>query len=316
MSASVEHHAVLMPVQARADDAGDPCVVVVLDPDQQGRVRPADLERALQRMPRDGPGLVSLAYVNNEVGAVLDAPGIAAVLARANAARAPRDRIWFHSDAVQAPGHASCDMGPGGPLAGVDFLTLSAHKFHGPPGVGVLVARSADFPLEPLLLGGHQQHGLRPGTEAVGAARALAAALWDATASPQAKERAARTRAMADAVWRTLWPFVVAGTVLLTGPPPGPERAPHHVSFCVRGVDRKRFVAAMDRAGVRVSSGSACTSDTDLPSHVLAAMRVPAEYIRGSVRITLAHTNVSEEVTGLLCPALQRLLALGPDALA
>ena len=146
----------------------------------------------------------------------------------------------------------------------------------------------------------------------MGAARALAAALTDATDPRTGPARTAQLRAMTDAVWRALWPFVLTGAVLLTGPPPGPERAPNHVSFCIRGADRKRFVEAMDRAGVHVSGGSACTSDADLPSHVLAAMRVPTEYIRGSVRITLGHTNQPAEVTDQLCTELRRLLSLPP----
>ena len=111
-------------------------------------------------------------------------------------------------------------------------------------------------------------------------------------------------------IWAAILPHVASGLVLPTGPAAERLRAPHHVSFCVRGANRRDLVEALERDnGTLVSGGSACSTDSSLPSHVLAAMGVPAEYIHGSLRVTLGHTNTLDEVRDQLCAALRRLLA-------
>lgn len=217
--------------------------------------------------------------------------------------------MWFHTDAVQAPGHAVIDLA--GAHADVDLLSLSAHKFHGPAGIGFLFVRvpvTPGGPLRPLCLGGPQQGGLRPGTIPVAGLVAAADALADACDPARLGTRLGIYAAMSAHVWRTLHPFVVAGLVLPTGAPP-PGRAPHHVSFCVRGAHRRSLIAALEKRSVHASGGSACTSADALPSHALAALRVPPEYIEGSVRLTLSHTNTLQEVRDILCPALHAVLS-------
>ena len=172
------------------------------------------------------------------------------------------------------------------------------------------------------MFGGHQQGGLRPGTEPVGLIRAMVAAFEDAVGN--AGRRRDQLRAMTDAVWQALLPYIVSGVVRPTGADHGGKyRAPHHVSFCVRGAHRRWLVQELSELGIMdgrgpsgprpapvrpASGGSACTTSGSLPSHVLGAMNVPAEYIHGSLRFTFSHTNTLHEVTADLIPKLTRML--------
>lgn len=134
-------------------------------------------------------------------------------------------------------------------------------------------------------------------------------ALEDAHGSPQRFEkRLAHITSLAQMIWNTLAPFVVSRLVLPTGGLPPQERAPHHVSFCVRGHHRRHLLPRFERLGVFVSAGSACSTSSLLPSHVLAALQIPVAYIHGSIRITLSHTNTEEEVRDRVCPALRYIL--------
>lgn len=302
-----EHHAVTHPAQWMANHHG--CELVSLTPSGTGRINPAEL-RAVLAARSGREGLVSVALVNNEIGTVQDLEAVGRVVAEANAAAEPRPRrgrVWLHTDAVQAPGHVPIDLD--GVHRTVDFLSLSAHKFHGPPGFGLLFCRTKGV-LSPRSYGGSQQGGLRPGTETVAALEALADALTDAADPARLADRTARYRAMADLIWAELLPLVVAGRVLPTGATAPGERSPNHVSFCVRGAHRGDLIRALEReGGVAVSGGSACNAEASLPSHVLAAIGVPADFVHGSVRISFSHTNTEEEVRTILVPALRRTLA-------
>jgi cysteine desulfurase len=284
------------------------CELVYLTPTAVGGVDPVELRDLLRRC-RDRTGLVSIATVNNEIGTVADLETIGSVVAAENRERADGfRRVWLHTDAVQAPGHISIDLD--GAHRYVDFMSLSAHKFHGPPGFGLLFCRtSAAECLRPRTFGGGQQAGLRPGTEPVAALVATAAALEDDTNPGSFDRRVELFRTMTDLVWAELLPAVVAGSVLPTGAPVGQGRAPNHVSFCIRGAHRRDIVRRMEESGgVAVSGGSACNATADLPSHVLSAIRIPPGYIHGSVRITFSHTNTLEEVRTVMCPALRACL--------
>jgi cysteine desulfurase len=302
-----EHHAVALPAQRMAAQYG--CEVVYLTPDGVGALSVDEL-RGVLAARRGQRGLVTVAYVNNEIGTVQNLEAIGRAVRAENALRgdAERRRVWLHTDAVQAPGRVPIDLA--GAHAAVDLLSLSAHKFHGPAGLGLLFSRTpitAAGPLRPLMLGGHQQGGLRPGTEAVGALVAAAAALEDACDPTKLTGRLVAYAAMSRLVWATLMPFVVTGRVLPTGGA-GTGRAPHHISVCVRGAERHALVAALEKENVYASGGSACAADSVLPSHVLTALRVPPDFIQGSLRITLSHTNTVDDVRNILCPALRRVL--------
>lgn len=309
VTSRTEHHAVLASCEDMLNNHR--CEVVYLPPTATGEVDHNDVRTALEAR-RGRRGLVTVALVNNEVGVVQDIASIGRVVRDANGAQ---KLVWLHTDAVQAPGHVDpgvLDVGPGGQLQDVDFLTLSAHKFHGPTGVGILFSRTppSAVPLEPAVLGGHQQGGMRAGTESVSLVQAAANALDDAIGD-QARltSRLSLYRDWTRTVWEdVLAPFVVAGLVLPTGPPPGPRRAPHHISFCVRGVHHREFLKQLGDAGVVASGGSACNSNTPLPSHVLTAIGTPVEFIHGSVRITLSHSNSAAEVVNVLVPVLRTVL--------
>jgi cysteine desulfurase len=284
---------------------GDECELVFLTPDGVGRIDAAAVAAALRTRPGRA-GLVTVAAVNNEIGTAQDLTAIGAAVAAANATRSAAHRVWFHTDAVQAPGHVPIDLD--GAHRTVDFMSLSAHKFHGPHGSGLLFCRTPGV-LRPRTYGGSQQGGLRPGTEAVATLLQTAAALADATDPDKLARRTAHYRALSALVWETvLFPAIVSGSVLPTGSTVPGERAPNHVSFCVRGAHRNDIVRRMEEAGVAVSGGSACNATADLPSHVLVALAVPPEFLHGSVRITFGHTNTIEEVRDVVCPALRAIL--------
>ena len=210
----------------------------------------------------------------------------------------------FHTDAVQAPGHVSVLDAK---LLDVDFMSLGAHKFHGPVGIGILYTREATS-LRPLFYGGHQQGNLRPGTEPVGLAVAMADALEDVVG--HAEERIRSLSAMTQAVWKALAPFIVAGVVLPTGPPPtAADRVAHHVSFCVRDVHRDDVLKMSELRGLVASGGSACSAESTLPSNVLVTIGIPNCFIHGSIRLSFSHTNTQDEVVSVVIPALQKTLS-------
>lgn len=305
VTAPTEHHATLWAAQQHAIASAGRCRLILLPVARgSGRVDPAALAETLRNVDDEGPGLVSIMHVNNEIGTVQDLGALAAVVSEANRRRSDGQRVWFHTDAVQSPGHVALPS----PDA-VDFLTLSAHKFSGPPGFGLLYCRVAGSLRTPILYGGAPQAGLRPGTVAVGGAVALADALTDATDVRTLPARAAHLAALSAAVRRSLYDLAAAGLVLLTGPAEDRDRAPHVVSLCVRGAHRRDLVAALEREGpVYASGGSACSTEAGVPSHVLVATGVPAEFVHGSLRLTFAHTNTMDEVEGVLIPALRRVV--------
>lgn len=300
-----EHHAVTLPAQWMANHGR--CEIVYLTPDGTGRLDTAELARELAVRP-GRTGLVTVAYANNEIGTVQDLAAVGAVVSAANAERA-HHRVWLHTDAVQAPGHLSMDL-DAPVLSGVDFASVSAHKFHGPPGVGLLFCRTPGV-LRPILHGGSQQGGLRPGTENVAGLVALAEALADATDPEKLARRIARYRQLSDVVWEALRPGVVSGLIRPTGPPPREgRRLPNHVSFCVLGAHRSELVSRLERThGLLVSGGSACSADSGLPSHVLAAIGVPPAFIQGSIRISFGDPNTESEARNVVAAAVRRLIA-------
>ena len=288
--------------------------VVWLPVDGVGRIDPVHVLDAVRRASDNGrrKGLVSLALVNTEIGTVQDVQSMCRLLRpfrpdlTPDGAFDPQQSVWVHTDAVQAIGHMDVDVVD----LGVDFLTLSAHKFHGPPGVGLIWCRGVSPPPNQrrLLHGGHQQDGWRPGTEPVALIVGMAEAMRDATAPRALADRLALFDAIRASVWRVLLPFVVTGVVLPTGPDRPPEQVSNHISFCVRNVHRNWFVARLDEGGVYASGGSACNTTSGFPSHVLVAIGVPQAYLQGSVRLTFSHTNTAKEVEDILCPLLRRTL--------
>ncbi len=273
ITSSIEHHAVLHTCQYLERFGFKTTYLPV---DEYGRVNPGDVERAIT----DQTILVSIMYANNEVGTVEPVTEIGRIC-RAR-------KIPFHIDAVQAGGALPLDVR----ALNADLLTLSAHKFYGPKGVGILYVRQG-MRLLPQLQGGSQERGRRAGTEnvagIVGAATALYLAYEDL---PQVMPRITALRD------RLIAGLLTIPASRLTGHPT--ERLPNNASFCFEGVEGESILLNLDLLGIAASTGSACTSGSVDPSHVLIAMGLPPEWSHGSLRLTLGKGNTAAGVDTIL----------------
>ena len=273
ITSSIEHHAVLHTCQYLERFGFKTTYVPV---DNYGRVDPDEVGRAIT----DQTILVSIMYANNEVGTIEPV----AEIGRICRAR----KIPFHIDAVQAGGALPIDV----TALNADLLSLSAHKFYGPKGVGMLYARQGMRVL-PQLQGGSQERGKRAGTEnvagIVGAATALRLAYEEL---PRVTPRITQLRD------RLISGVLTIPGSHLTGHPT--ERLPNNASFAFEGVEGESILLSLDLLGVAASTGSACTSGSVDPSHVLLAMHLPAELVHGSLRLTLGKTNTDEDVDVIL----------------
>ncbi|MYA20350.1 MAG: cysteine desulfurase [Chloroflexi bacterium] len=293
VTTAVEHHAVLDTAEQLEREGAELTIVGV---DAEGRADPAEVEAAV----RDDTALVSVMHANNEVGALNDITEIS----RRVHDRNPRTLV--HTDAVQSAAHLGVHAG----RLGVDLLTATAHKLYGPRGAGVLYQR-AGSPVTPQILGGGQEEGRRAGTENTPAVVGLARAAAIAQARREddlAHERALQQRLIEELPRRV--PMLG-----VTGPRDLDERLPGNVSVVVAFVEGESILLALDLAGIAASSGSACTTGSVEPSHVLVAMGLPPELARGSLRFTLGRDNTDEDVDRLLevLPgAVERLRALSP----
>jgi len=276
ITSAIEHHAGLHAAQFLEELGFE---VTYLGCDPHGRVDPAECEAAL----RPETALVSVMLANNEVGTLQPVAEIGEMVRAYSRARGHRPLL--HTDAVQAPGWMRLDV----EALGVDALSLSAHKFGGPKGTGVLYLRRAT-PFHPLLHGGGQESQKRAGTENVAGIAGTAAAL--VLASQGVGERSARVRALRDSL----------RDGLLTGVPGAmvngcqEECLPNNLNVSFAGIESDVLVAALDRRGIAASSGSACSNSTWEPSHVLMAMGVPIRRAVGSVRFSLGENTTAEEI--------------------
>jgi cysteine desulfurase len=293
ITSAIEHHAVLHSVEQLEREGFDATYLPV---DDQGFVRPEDLAAAL----RPDTTVVSIMYANNEVGTIEPLRDLVAAVK-------DFDRhIVFHSDAVQAAGALDLNVD----ALGVDMLSIAAHKFYGPKGVGALYVRPRT-PFLGQLLGGSQERNRRAGTEDIPGACGLAKALQLASANQEARN--AHLRELRDYLWREL-PQRLPG-VRVTGPLDPEQRLPNSFSCCLEGVEGEAVLIQLDLNGISASSGSACTTGSLEPSHVLTAMGVPLEIARASLRITLGKDNTMADIDYLLAkmpPAVQKLRALAP----
>ncbi len=271
----IEHHAVGTTAEQLHEKFGYELTLVTVD--EYGRVNPDDLARAL----RPDTLLISVMYANNEVGTIQPIAEIGKI--------AKSKGILFHTDAVQAGGALDLNVD----RLNVDLLALSAHKFYGPKGVGVLYIRRGTS-LVPALTGGGHEHGHRPGTvnvaEIVGLATALKLAQQNRE-SENARVSRLRDRLIAGVLERV-------PDVRLTGHPT--ERLPNSASFAFKGVEGESILLALDLEGICVSTGSACTTGETEPSFVLTAMGLPREWAIGSVRMTLGHSNTEQDIDHVL----------------
>ena len=273
ISTAFEHHAVLHTLQKLEKEG---FTVELLSVGPIGTVTAQQVKDAI----REDTCLVSVMYANNEIGSILPISEIGAVCREAG--------VLFHTDAVQAAGHLPIDI----KAQNIDLLSLSAHKFHGPKGTGVLYVRQGVF-LTNLIEGGAQERGKRAGTENLPAVMGMAAALEDACA--HLDENAKRVSALRDRLIDGLSKIPHSA---LNGDPV--NRLPGNVSFCVEGVEGESLLLLLDVKGICASSGSACTSGSLDPSHVLLAIGRPHDVAHGSLRLSLCEWNTDEEVDRIL----------------
>jgi len=278
VTSAIEHHAVLHTVQQLEKEGFRATYLPV---DGQGFV---DLT-ALAEAVTPETVLVSIMYANNEVGTVEPIAEAARIVKERN-----RDCV-FHTDAVQAVGMLDIDVG----RLGVDMLSIAGHKVYGPKGVGALYVRTRT-PLQPQILGGSQERNRRAGTEnvagAVGLARAMELACGE-MASRVAHYRALRDRLLTEAPARV--PFTQ-----ITGALDPERRLANSFSCCFQFLEGEAVLMALDLEGIAASSGSACTSGSLEPSHVLTAMGISEELARGSLRVTLGKDNTPAEIDRFL----------------
>lgn len=267
----IEHHAILNTVAQLEQEFGFSVTRVPVN--RYGSVNPDDIARALT--PRTI--LISVMYANNEVGTIEPLREIAKI--------AQARGIFFHTDAVQAGGYLPLDAQE----LGVDLMSLGAHKFHGPKGVGALYVR-AGTPLLPLQTGGSQERARRAGTENIPYIVGMATALN--IAQSEREETTARLRALREKLIVGILERVPQAQ--LTGAPQ--QRLPGHASFVIPGAIGDEMVLGLDLAGIAASTGSACTAGAAEPSHVLAAMGYAPEIARGALRLTLGRDNTESEV--------------------
>ena len=273
ISTAFEHHAVLHTLEKLKREGFE---VTLLDVHENGIVLPSQVEEAI----RTDTCLVTVMYANNEIGTVQPIREIGAVC-RARG-------VPFHTDAVQAAGHLPIHVGE----QNVDMLSLSAHKFHGPKGVGLLYARKG-IPLFPLIEGGAQERGRRAGTENLPAIMGMAAALELACA--RLDENARRLTALRDQLIRGLSRIPHA---LLNGDPV--QRLPGNVNFCFEGIEGESLLLLLNDRGICASSGSACTSGSLDPSHVLLAIGRVHDIAHGSLRLSLSEETTEQDVEEII----------------
>ena len=273
ISTAFEHHAVLHTLNKLEKEGFE---ITLLDVKTNHNITAQQVKDAI----REDTCLVTCVYGNNEIGSLLPVAEIGAVCKEAG--------VPFHTDAVQAVGHVAIDV----KAQNIDMLSLSAHKFHGPMGIGALYVRRG-FPLTNLIDGGAQERGKRAGTENLPAIMGMAAALEDACANMEENNK--KVIALRDK--------------LITGLSRIPHCArngdvnnclPGIVSFCFEGIEGESLLLLLDAKGIAASSGSACTSGSLDPSHVLLAIGRVHDVAHGSLRLSLSHYNTEEEIDHIL----------------
>lgn len=274
ISSSIEHHAVLHTLEKLRKNEG--FEITLLGVGENGIIKLSDLEAAI----REDTCLVSIMYANNEIGSIQPIAQTGAIC-RSHG-------VVFHTDAVQAAGHLPINT----EAENIDMMSVSAHKFHGPRGTGILYVRPGT-PVFPLIEGGAQEKGRRAGTENLPGIAGMAAALSQACADMEKNSK--KLCAMRDKLIKGLSgiPYSV-----LNGD--REKRLPGNVNFCFEGIEGESLLLLLDSKGICASSGSACASGSLEPSHVLLALGRPHEIAHGSLRLSLSEENTEEQTDYML----------------
>ena len=273
ISTAFEHHAVLHTLNVLEKEGFE---ITLLDVAVGHNITAQQVKDAI----REDTCLVTCMYANNEIGSVLPIAEIGAICKEAG--------VPFHTDAVQAAGHIAIDV----KAQNIDMLSLSGHKFHGPKGVGALYVRRG-IPLKNLIDGGAQERGKRAGTENLPAIVGMAAALEDACNNLE--ENTKKVTALRDKLIAGLEKIPHCA---LNGD--RVNRLPNNISFCFEGIEGESLLLYLDAQGISASSGSACTSGSLDPSHVLLAIGRVHDVAHGSLRLSLSHDNTEEEIDYIL----------------
>ena len=273
VSTAIEHHAVLHTLKKLEREGYE---VELLDISSSGIISVAQVERAI----REDTCLVTVMYANNEIGSIQPISEIGAICRKKGVA--------FHTDTVQAAGHLPIDV----PAQNIDLLSLSAHKFHGPKGIGALYARKG-IPMTRLIEGGDQEQGRRAGTENVPAIMGMAAALEEACA-----HMAENTQKVSALRNRLIAGLSQIPDAVLNGDPE--NRLPGNVNFSFEEIEGESLVLLLDQHGICASTGSACTAQSLSPSHVLLAIGRSYETAVGAIRLSLSEDNTQAEVDEVL----------------
>lgn len=270
ITTQIEHHAILNKCAKLEQDGTN---VTYMNVDENGKVSPWQIEKNI----KENTSLISVMFANNEIGTIEPIEEIGKMAHGKN--------VWFHTDAVQAFGHIPIDV----EALHIDMLSASSHKFHGPKGVGFLYIRNPKE-MSPLLYGGGQEKGKRPGTENVAGIAGMSAAVKDAVKNMdfRIKKEIKMRNYLINRILNEI-PYAK-----LNGHPS--DRLPGNVNFTFAGVDGTSLVVMMDNDGICISAGSACSSGSDKPSHVISAIGIPEEYAYGTVRLTLCSQNTMEEI--------------------
>lgn len=269
VSTKIEHHAVLHTLNKLEKEGFE---VTLLDVPENGIVKVEDVNNAI----REDTALVTIMYANNEIGTIQPIKEIGAICKEKG--------VIFHTDAVQAVGHINIDVNEDN----IDMLSFSGHKFYGPEGVGVLFARQ-NIPLVNVIEGGAQERGKRAGTENLPAIVGMAVALKDACSNIE--ETAKKEIQLRD---RLIEGLSTISHSMLNGDKE--KRLPGNVNFIFEGIEGESLLLLLDARGIEASSGSACTSGSLDPSHVLLAIGRPHEVAHGSLRLTINSENTLEEM--------------------
>lgn len=275
ITSAIEHHAVLDTCKWLEKEGFD---ITILPVDEYGTIRPEELRKAI----RPDTILVTIHFANNEIGTVQPIEQLGNICREQG--------VLFHTDAVQATGHIPIDV----KKLSIDLMTMAAHKMYGPKGVGALYIKKG-VKIVPLIHGGGQERGLRSGTEntagIVGFGKAAALASDRLAKDEPEKERNLRDR-LIDGILEKIEDAMLTGHRT--------ERLPFHASFCFRYIEGESLLLRLDALGIGASSGSACTSGSLEPSHVLLAIGLPHEIAHGSLRLTLGKDTSEEDIDYVL----------------
>lgn len=288
ISTKFEHHAVLHTLEYLEKHGFE---ITLLDVHEDGLVRVEELENAI----REDTALVTVMFANNEIGTIQPINEIAQIC--------KKHKVLFHTDAVQAVGTIPIDIKE----IDCDMLSMSAHKFHGPKGIGAIYIRKG-LRLPNLIQGGAQERGLRAGTENIAGIVGMSVALKESC--EKMSDRNTRLTKMRD---RLIDNLLTINRSRINGD--RVKRLPGNVNMCFQGIEGESLLLSLDLKGISVSSGSACTSGSLDPSHVLLSIGLPHEIAHGSVRITFSDDNTEEDVDYILSvlpPIIERLRSMSP----